>query len=30
MQGVLGWRVTVRKTKEALKVTYTHTDKIAA
>jgi len=30
MQGVLGWRLTVRKTRDAMKITYTHSDKIAA
>lgn len=30
MQGVLGWRVTIRKTHDAIKISYTHSDKIAA
>ena len=30
MQGVLGWHVAVRKTRDAVKVTYTHTNRIAA
>jgi hypothetical protein len=30
MQDVLGWRVAIRKTRDAIKITYTHSDKIAA